>query len=1138
MEIEECATVTLLVESVEMTNSTLLIDNVEPAKVSNDIIPSSIIEPTKQDSKSTNRKSKGSKENTNTLMSTLNDQREKFHNKLINLLNENKSLINDVWIVNQQIIPLASNVTNNQQCGFLKFKYLTPENDYSVYSYILKAVNQYLFNVYEDEDFSESSSKLKEQEELINSLSDLGMDNMSIPIDKLHADYLLSSPNINETPTNYIQKNHVHLCYAFNRNAMTSLPLIVFPRNEFDVNISDKPIQNTVCIGETQNGELNDLNLFFKWLKMFVRQRRGGKLSTDTSSETNTDDKKPPSPLILLLNSFIQVVLIKNSPNLDLIKDLIKFCKQENVHLLFYPLQTNEDIINKQIFIKFKDTWKQILMGYAQKDNPHTQLAFVQIIKQTIRRLISILNSDLIKECYQNLFMNLYKMPFDLQDELSNGPLNDQLISNLTNPNTNGSYVNGGDQSTDEFCEEENSQTINSNGNGNNGNVIYPKLSEQEINDVIEWIDSMSKIGSLCIKYTYLRELYLKNTKTTKHQRDLLASERRWLELCKKNKDKFKYKYSCGINENEYLSRWYDQDFWRMSYYNHAKLECKLDSNESLWTFDIIQFPYQPYNSLLKAPEKDYKHRPKNFKPRISVIFAFNAAGDYLQPFFVYPLNFNNEEDKDSKNECFSQNGFVTCRIFEVWLTKSFLPYLRHKTDNLDKNIHYLLLYCAKLAVIDETNLKIIQQNNNRLSIFAMTQNENMTPFNLLFQKNLRKRQVDLFMDSWRKATAQLNMSYHFKCTSKAQFFNVFMNAFQNCIEEIGNNRLDLSHTSMTQVELNSSNSSNSAVEEFRIKMNSSFEACQLWPLDYDNFKQNITNAQQKLNDKSESMETDIKKIDQIVQDETNNEDTYDNVDEHEEGGPEQVDEEVEQVEETEEDIEEKDVSQSEIEIEPIKKRPRLSLNSVSNNSSIIHSNKITDASSNIAFREFRDKFIKNDKKSQLLNSVKINNAKNLPKVVITFNDIIKSNTIQNKAKQIIDNELGVYYNLDDTDLTDITLSSRSMSPTSSTSSNSSAILNQESNPNEIINDLLLLILDKNNGSKRGPRNQTNGNLNFLKSLIDKVQSDLNENILNDKKLNQNTKEKKKIFIVSRFTNLLRDLYGRKNRDVKISSSF
>ena len=216
-------------------------------------------------------------------------------------------------------------------------------------------------------------------------------------------------------------------------------------------------------------------------------------------------------------------------------------------------------------------------------------------------------------------------------------------------------------------------------------------MSEKETNDAIEWIDGMSKIGSLCIKYTYLRELYLKNTKTTKpSQRDLLASEKRWLDLCKKKKDKFKYKYSFGLNENEYMSRWFDQDFWRMSYYNHAKLECKLDSNESLWTFDIIQFPYQPYNSLLKAPEKDYKHRPKNLKPKVSVIFAFNAAGDYLQPFFVYPLNFINEEDKDSKNECFSQNGFVTCRVFETWLTKSFLPYLRNKDANLNKNIQYL----------------------------------------------------------------------------------------------------------------------------------------------------------------------------------------------------------------------------------------------------------------------------------------------------------------------------------------------------------------------------------------------------------------------------------------------------------------
>ena len=107
---------------------------------------------------------------------------------------------------------------------------------------------------------------------------------------------------------------------------------------------------------------------------------------------------------------------------------------------------------------------------------------------------------------------------------------------------------------------------------------------------------------------------------------------------------------------------------------------------------------------------QDYDRRPRNSKPRISVIFAFNAAGDHIQPYFVYPLNFgvndstatettaateevqsdtteNNtgaenttKQDSastNSENEYLAPNGYITCRVFEEWLTKCFMPYLK-----------------------------------------------------------------------------------------------------------------------------------------------------------------------------------------------------------------------------------------------------------------------------------------------------------------------------------------------------------------------------------------------------------------------------------------------------------------------------
>jgi hypothetical protein len=104
---------------------------------------------------------------------------------------------------------------------------------------------------------------------------------------------------------------------------------------------------------------------------------------------------------------------------------------------------------------------------------------------------------------------------------------------------------------------------------------------------------------------------------------------------------------SCGLDEGKYFTCWFDDDYWRTEYFDHVN-QHSIHSPDSLWTFDIIHFPYTPATSLLRPPEKDYERRPRNLKPRISVIFAFNASGDYTQPFFVYPLNFSEEDAEPS----------------------------------------------------------------------------------------------------------------------------------------------------------------------------------------------------------------------------------------------------------------------------------------------------------------------------------------------------------------------------------------------------------------------------------------------------------------------------------------------------------
>lgn len=174
---------------------------------------------------------------------------------------------------------------------------------------------------------------------------------------------------------------------------------------------------------------------------------------------------------------------------------------------------------------------------------------------------------------------------------------------------------------------------------------------------------------------------------------------------------------------------------------------------------------------------------------------------------------------------------------------------------------------------------------NLRVNLFSIA-HETQMPFELLFKKNLRKRQTDLFLDSWRKVTTKLGLSYQFKCTSKQQFFNLFMDAFQNCIEEIGNESAGVgggcgggdvsavvptssssSSVTVSNHDLNSTVlaeggeamettsesasasvlvSSSSYVQHFRAKMANSFEQCKLWPVSDDEYAELLEEARKK----------------------------------------------------------------------------------------------------------------------------------------------------------------------------------------------------------------------------------------------------------------------------------------------------
>ena len=142
-----------------------------------------------------------------------------------------------------------------------------------------------------------------------------------------------------------------------------------------------------------------------------------------------------------------------------------------------------------------------------------------------------------------------------------------------------------------------------------------PKHTEQELVELTEWINELSHIGSLCIKYTYLRDLHARHRpKQQSTSKELIANDNKWLELIRKIENNLDYP-----NENDYMSKWYDINQWRQSYFEFIRNEFRINEADSVWTFDLIQFPY--LRGVVHAPENDYARRPRNFKSKISTFY-------------------------------------------------------------------------------------------------------------------------------------------------------------------------------------------------------------------------------------------------------------------------------------------------------------------------------------------------------------------------------------------------------------------------------------------------------------------------------------------------------------------------------------
>ena len=405
--------------------------------------------------------------------------RTNFGQKLTSLIDDYKITTTptspcSLWILNEILIPISSGENNiAEKSGGLKHKYMQPHN------------------------YANSSS---------DSISLQGIkgrvdQNLTFNTNSTH----LSQPLNFKTTHEFIEaSNHIHTYFAYNQQCAISVPLVVLPYNEaIECTLENQPVKNTVQIEKSENGDLKNIDMFINWLHLFSHHlnliNASQPLTAIHRSENIPTSEKTPAT-IFIINSHIFFKISNLIQSAEKYQQLTSFLEQQNMYILTYPLEKVDDQINVNIFNKFVDLWKNVLVYFSMKENPNNDLTFIYMYKQCLRKLI-FGHKGLVRESFNKL-TRLYQLHMDLFDEtllsvdeayfLANGGVTIQTTSNGFN------YEH--DAMMDEDISEE----------AKRNDVKLSDLSDMEIDEYVQWTEEMSKIGCLCIKYTFLRDIYLK----------------------------------------------------------------------------------------------------------------------------------------------------------------------------------------------------------------------------------------------------------------------------------------------------------------------------------------------------------------------------------------------------------------------------------------------------------------------------------------------------------------------------------------------------------------------------------------------------------------------------------------------------
>ena len=123
--------------------------------------------------------------------------------------------------------------------------------------------------------------------------------------------------------------------------------------------------------------------------------------------------EKTQQPIVLILNVYFYYLLFLNvkEGSESLLDELVAFCETNCIYLLFFPLETQSNVLNRNILKKFQEEWTPILEYCGARRNPYAQTTLIMIYNQVMRLMFpsSFHNQadyvhDLMYECLNEMF--------------------------------------------------------------------------------------------------------------------------------------------------------------------------------------------------------------------------------------------------------------------------------------------------------------------------------------------------------------------------------------------------------------------------------------------------------------------------------------------------------------------------------------------------------------------------------------------------------------------------------------------------------------------------------------------------------------------------------------------------------------